>query len=184
MLAWWQMWPGYFDADWCARVISEALVLPIAPAKLRNGKVDNEVRISQLRWIKFGEPLWDLLIHDIDRFCKISNNNAFGFELNLIRDIQFTEYRAEDDGHYKMHEDIEWKTRSHHRKVSLVIQLSDPEKYSGGTLEFERESPPRDLLRRQGTVICFPSFSPHQVTAVTNGIRHSLVAWCEGPKFR
>jgi PKHD-type hydroxylase len=38
--------------------------------------------------------------------------------------------------------------------------------------------------RRQGSVICFPSFLAHRVSPVTRGLRRSLVAWAYGPAYR
>ena len=188
MQAWWQMWPGYFTANWCQQVVSDALALPIAKTTIGQGdteRADESYRTSQLRWVKFNGPLWDVVANDMERLFRIANNNVFGFDLNLLRDIQFTEYRAENAGHYDWHEDIFWRgDKSCHRKLSIVVQLSDQEEYEGGELELKHEAPEADVLRKQGTVIVFPSFCPHQVTAVTKGIRHSLVGWYEGPEFK
>jgi len=38
--------------------------------------------------------------------------------------------------------------------------------------------------RAQGTAVAFPSYLAHQVSPVTRGLRHSLVAWAYGPAFR
>jgi PKHD-type hydroxylase len=116
---------------------------------------------------------------------KEANNNAFGFDLNLMREIQFTEYRAENEDHYKWHEDLSWRVnKASHRKLSVVIQLSDQGDYEGGDLELQHEAPEPEALKRQGTVIVFPSFHSHRVTPITKGVRYSLVAWYEGPKFK
>ena len=74
-----------------------------------------------------------------------------------------------------------------HRKLSMVIQLSDPKDYEGGILEIhanEHYPPPPDELKRRGTIVVFPSFLRHRVIPVTKGVRYSLVAWIEGPHFR
>ena len=36
----------------------------------------------------------------------------------------------------------------------------------------------------KGSIIFFPSFMPHQVAPVTEGVRYSLVAWFVGPPFK
>ena len=46
------------------------------------------------------------------------------------------------------------------------------------------QKPPRESLRKKGTVLVFPSFMRHKVEPVTKGIRKSLVAWIEGPHWR
>ena len=68
------------------------------------------------------------------------------------------------------------------RKLSVSVQLSDPNHYKGGNLEFADfiGTPEQKYLRPKGTVIVFPSFIPHQITPVTEGVRHSLVGWYEG----
>ena len=70
------------------------------------------------------------------------------------------------------------------RKLSLVVQLSHPEDYEGGDLEFFGDVDTDQTLRQRGTVIIFPSFIYHRVTPVTAGTRTSLVAWFSGPPFR
>ena len=105
-----------------------------------------------------------------------------------IFDIQHTEYQV--DEHYNS-----WHTDTHlhadsnasQRKLSISIQLSDPNDYEGGDLEFcdgNLSCIPREKLRGKGTVIIFPSFVTHRVTPVTKGVRHSLVSWCEGSAWR
>ena len=67
----------------------------------------------------------------------------------------------------------------------MVVQLTDPSEYEGGNLELQWHEPPGfENLRKRGTIIVFPSFLKHRVTPVTRGIRHSMVSWMEGPKWR
>jgi PKHD-type hydroxylase len=41
-----------------------------------------------------------------------------------------------------------------------------------------------EIEQKRGRIILFPSFFLHKVCPVTKGIRKSIVAWVEGPKFR
>ena len=68
----------------------------------------------------------------------------------------------------------------------MIIQLSDPSEYQGGQflLANEHEQPDPKALTQRGTVLCFPSPVQHTVKPVTSGVRKSLVAWIEGPKFK
>ena len=84
-------------------------------------------------------------------------------------------------------------TRNHpsRRKLSMVIQLTDPTEYEGGSLELDTKQiggkdkqPNADNLKQLGTTIIFPSFLRHRVTPVTEGKRYSLVCWYEGSPFR
>ena len=65
------------------------------------------------------------------------------------------------------------------RKISFSVQLSNPDKFSGGDLEFDTtlEQSQRDYLRLQGNIIFFPSDIPHKITPIVSGIRYSLVGW-------
>lgn len=73
------------------------------------------------------------------------------------------------------------------RKLTFVLQLSDPSEYDGGRFEFGGNVPlqldPKDFLPK-GSILVFPSLFQHRVTEVTRGTRHSLVGWIEGPKWR
>lgn len=189
MNQWWQMWQGHFSADECQVIKAEALKLPVMQGTIGHGgdgpRVDKAYRRSDVRWIPRPIPAWRWLADRMEYLFRNSNNNAFGFDLSYFNEIQFTEYDSAYEGKYDWHEDLAWTNRDpSQRKLSMVIQLTDPAEYEGGNLEL-KESPPKvDELRTQGTVIVFPAFLPHRVTPVTAGKRHSLVSWYVGPNFR
>jgi PKHD-type hydroxylase len=175
------------DVDWCQGVIDRALELPIQTGTVGFGnqnRVDPDFRTSKIRWLHKNqgfEDVYDLL----DWYFKYANQQAFGFDLSFCHELQFTEYRGEDNGHYKWHEDIDWKnTDVSHRKLSMIVQLTDPADYSGGDIQLKRDPIDEKKVRTQGTVLVFPAFLEHQVTNVTQGTRYSLVTWYKGPKFR
>ena len=60
------------------------------------------------------------------------------------------------------------------RKLTVVVQLSDPADYDGGELEVWPDSTVRTAPRDRGTAVIFPSFALHRVTPVTHW--HPLVA--------
>ena len=74
----------------------------------------------------------------------------------------------------------------YHRKMSCVIQLTDPNEYDGGDFQIidTAHSPPADELREQGTIIYFPSMMRHRALPVVRGRRYSIAAWFDGPKWR
>lgn len=191
MNAWWQMWSGHFSAHTCDWVIKEGLKLPPEEGRIGHGGrtpvENNEIRLSTIRWVPRKNPfsmMWDRM----EELFREANYNAFGFDLSVLREVQFTEYQARPDGRmdrYKWHEDLNWTVNTpHRRKLSIVIQLSDSGDYEGGDLQLQRDPPNAEQLRVRGTVIVFPSFHFHQVTPVTKGVRYSLVGWHEGPAFR
>ena len=121
----------------------------------------------------------------VNRMALQANANAFGFDLSGFHEVQFTEYNAENSGTYGWHEDLAWKkVTPFDRKMSMVVQLSKPDEYTGGKLEFANDPLGDGQFCNQGDVIFFPSFNRHRVIPVKLGIRYSLVTWFVGPKFR
>jgi len=76
------------------------------------------------------------------------------------------------------------------RKLSLTLNLDEPEAYSGGELEFDIGARAKnrfqtiDEIKPQGSLVVFPSYTYHQVKKVTKGNRRSLVLWCCGEPYR
>jgi hypothetical protein len=76
------------------------------------------------------------------------------------------------------------------RKISMTLNLTDPNAYEGGDLMFnfgassECEPFTCKEARNQGTIIVFPSFVNHCVSPVKKGMRYSLVLWTLGPPFK
>jgi PKHD-type hydroxylase len=192
MNAMWQLWENRFCQSTCKQIISLASLLPEHEAIVGNtdvdSKTDTQVRRSKIRWLDGRMPDFkDLYLDMVDMFME-ANRRAFGVELWHLHEMQFTKYDAADQGFYNWHNDVLWDSPNcAHRKLSMVIQLSDPSEYEDGNLEIHplhSGSPDPTILRKQGNVIIFPSFLMHRVTPVTKGTRYSLVAWIEGPKWR
>jgi len=82
------------------------------------------------------------------------------------------------------------------RKLSFSIQLSDPEDYEGGELEFKVSNynsrkrgdfnldEPFHAPNKKGTIIIFDSRVKHRVREVKSGVRKSLVGWVVGPRWK
>ena len=67
-------------------------------------------------------------------YVKRANINAFGVDVDNYAEMQFTEYHGTENGHYHWHHDIHWTADvNSDRKLSITVQLSDPEDYEGGT---------------------------------------------------
>ena len=62
------------------------------------------------------------------------------------------------------------------RKLSVSIQLTDPEEYEGGELYLYDGDKGTLMDKKQGTLILFPSYVLHEVMPVTKGERNSLVS--------
>lgn len=142
-----------------------------------------EIRVSNVTWIECAQDSQWLY----DRLAYISNQlngqfyrfDLFGFQ----EDMQYTMYDSAAQGHYTWHVDSGVST-SASRKLSVVVQLSDPSEYEGGDLEIMTGVDPTKVTKKKGLVTVFPSYVLHRVTPVTKGIRKSLVVWCVGPSFK
>ena len=114
-----------------------------------------------------------------------TNDAYFGFDLHgLQQGLVYLRYETgEFPGQYGWHQDF-GGGESSLRKLSIVTQLSDPERYEGCRLKLftDREFDAPTVGR--GDTIIFPSWTPHCVTPVTRGVRSALVAWVSGPRFR
>jgi PKHD-type hydroxylase len=143
---------------------------------------DNDIRKSDIKWIHPDEKsFW--VYEKITQFVKEANNTLWKFNIHSIIDsIQYTVYH-EGGGHYDWHVDI-GPNSINHRKISLTIQLSDPDEYEGGDLQIWTGGEFKTIERKQGCVIIFPSFLMHRITPITKGIRKSLVLWVGGDHYK
>jgi PKHD-type hydroxylase len=110
------------------------------------------------------------------------NSKFFNFDLSGFNEgLQFTEYVA-PDGKYDYHVDKTYKTVI--RKLSIVVQLSDPQEYDGGEFQYLDSAEPEVLSKERGCLLAFPSWAMHRVTPITRGTRYSLVGWITGNPFK
>jgi len=184
------MWPGNLNKVFTDAVIETGNKQPIAQTGIGfNGATDavETVRKSEIRWVNTYDQSHRFIVDTLWNFVIDANRNNYGFDLNYLRDVQFTTYRSENGGKYDWHQDIFWMNPTmSHRKLSITVQLSEPNEYQGGEFEIDPEYGVLDqnVIKQRGTVLVFPSFLRHRVTPVTSGVRRSLVAWVEGPKFK
>ena len=184
MIQAWQMWEGKIHPNVCQDMIYDLRQLPPIQAQTFNQSGDleeNKHRSSVVRWVE--DPQVTNLLW---WYAQEANRLAFGLDVQKVGSVQFTEYSASQEAHYDWHHDVNWSaSTAYDRKISVVLQLSDPSSYEGGDFEFnEVESPNPDSLKAKGTILCFPSVLQHRVSPVTKGTRYSLVSWFEGPRWR
>ena len=183
MLNWYWFQHGFSEDD-VNRVLSVAQSFPYQEAvTLGSVGVDESIRKSQIKWLHSANPATHWLYDKLMDLAQIGNRELWNFELlSTIDSIQFTEYR-EGGGHYDYHLDIGSGSASL-RKLSIVVQLSDPSEYEGGDFQILRGKSPENLPKNKGAVLLFPSYLMHRVTPVTKGLRRSLVIWVGGTHYR
>jgi|TARA_B110000444_G_scaffold40616_1_gene36530 PKHD-type hydroxylase len=172
----WQLWEGTLSPELCdsyTRLCKETCTLE--DGSTFNSDISH--RKTKIGWTNL--PQLKQLAKD---YSDEANRAAFGFDVSFIPSIQFGEYTS--GSFYGWHHDIDWTdNKMYDRKLSIVVQLSDPTTYSGGDFEFKTVETPQ-AFKTQGSILVFPSYLEHQVTSVTEGTRHSLVCWAEGPRWR
>jgi PKHD-type hydroxylase len=178
----WQLFSGAVSPSDCDRIIKSCMLAPPKEASTFSGDKDSHRR-SIVRWVSGDRDIESFIL----RFVNTANARAFSVDtFQHVEEIQFTEYRAEEKAVYHWHHDIHWESENNSdRKLSFILQLSDPDSYSGGDFEFsEIENPKQHLMRKRGSVLVFPSYLTHRVSQVTSGTRYSLVSWVSGPRWR
>ena len=137
------------------------------------------VRSCSVRWLQ-DEWLLGLLWP----FVEEANQRGFHVEVERRAEVQIVEYRSTHCDHYGWHHDVNWNGQeARDRKLSVTVQLSDSDAYTGGDFEFEEVGTTADF-RSLGTVLVFPSYLRHRVHPVSGGVRRSLVAWFHGPRWQ
>lgn len=147
-----------------------------------NGGVENKnIRRSSLDWVtKTPETAW--VFEALGDIASALNAQWFRFDLSGFGEaLQLTNYDQSEHGMYGWHQDYNAKIS---RKLSLVLQLTDPAEYEGGNLQVWTGGEPHTVRKQRGLIVAFPSYVLHQVTPVVKGSRQSLVAWVSGPAFR
>jgi PKHD-type hydroxylase len=169
---------GCFSAEECAGIV--ALGGAMTPGTM-GGEPDNpRLRDSEVAWIGQDEATrW--LFERLREPLVAANARFLHLALSgFTEPLQLAAYGPAQ--HYNWHTDVGPGT-FRTRKLSFVVQLSDPADYEGGALEIATDSRPKAMARDQGALIMFPAYVMHRVTPVTRGLRRSLVGWIGGPPF-
>jgi PKHD-type hydroxylase len=142
----------------------------------------SDYRRSKIAFIQKTWEFSDIYLRLFEYINRI-NNEFYKFNLTELSSyIQYTEYDESYKGHYDWHTDM-GPDETSRRKISVVVQLSDPLEYEGGELQISDGGNNRVCEKTKGTIIMFPSYLVHRVTPVTKGTRRSLVLWVTGPPF-
>lgn len=146
-------------------------------AKVGTGDIVTDIRktiIHPIPQTDKSQWLYELIADRVGRV----NMTEFNFNVaGIFTDLQLLEYGV--GGHYDWHIDT-GPGESAFRKLSIIIQLSDPEDYEGGEVLFKAGNKEHELPKDQGQIAVFPSYILHKVNPITKGTRYALVAWAQG----
>lgn len=174
-----------FDADECDRIIAAVDEDVWAPARVSDydpgGVVRSELRSVLAQRVPAGDDGWP--IRPLVDAVAALNEQYYRFELDSFpaHDAPTVlRYESRSNDEFRAHRDVGEFAPT--RKLSCVVQLTDPSDYTGGDLVFASEGVA--AVRDRGHLIVFPSFLHHQVTPVIAGVRHVIVGWVHGSSFR
>ncbi len=176
--------PDAFSAADCDRIVALADAAPARDAGLTRAQRDHNLRRADLVWLdEVAGAEW--VMDRIVGIVRDANRAAFDFALTEFAESpQVARYGAEREGHFDWHADIGEGPVAARRKLTMVVQLSEPGDYAGGALEIMPGARVIEAPRARGGATLFPAFALHRVTPVTDGARRSLTIWAHGPAFR
>ncbi len=176
LFAWWEGTFTEAELDWLQQKAKEGKIDGLA-----GGEIKNKVRRNKIDWLSNTEDsAW--VFEKLGMVASSLNAEYFSFDLSGFHEpLQLCNYDEETQGEYKWHQDF---GADFCRKLSLVLQLSDPSEYEGGNLQIKTNAYEGTMKKQRGLIIAFPSWTLHQVTPVLKGNRQSLVAWIAGPEFK
>lgn len=111
----------------------------------------------------------------------VEHNVDYKYDVQNINEMRMLRYKR--GGKYDWHQDVDWSQKQQ-RKFTFIIQLTDPEMYTGGDLEFRDADIDLSHTRERGSLIIFPSMLYHRITPIKKGIRQSIVGWAVGPRWK
>jgi PKHD-type hydroxylase len=150
------------------------------------GAGKTKVRDSLISWVS-DQKLFDMINPYI---LKANQTSGWNFDLVTNENCQYTVYNKSQ--HFGWHTDqIMPMDNGLIRKLSMTVQLTDPNEYDGGEFlikYLDEDGNPcveeLNFAKGLGTIIVFPSYVWHKVTPVTKGTRKSLVCWTLGYPFK
>ncbi|MES1226365.1 MAG: 2OG-Fe(II) oxygenase [Bacteroidota bacterium] len=184
--------PDFVDYVWYKNLFGEEEITKIralwdeSMVKEAEVNADNtritrdDLRKSEVMFIPTSGNEW---IYDkLSAACIQANTNRYKFEITGFQtELQLASYGPQN--FFEWHMDFGPGNVSN-RKLSITVQLSDPDEYEGGELQFMINQNIFTATKEKGTAILFPSFGLHRVTPVTKGVRKSIVGWISGPPYR
>jgi PKHD-type hydroxylase len=176
-------WNNAFSKIECEQIINIAKDKGLIKGTTFNDEKskDKKVRDSKIIWLYSCDNL-DWAFRRVTDIVTNLNERFFKFDLfGMLEGFQFTNYTA-PGGKYGRHVDSNFNIPV--RKLSVSIQLTNPEDYEGGELYLYSDEEGKAMDKAQGTLILFPSYTLHEVMPVTKGERNSLVSWVTGKPFK
>lgn len=176
--------PNTFTPEECGRIIDLGAAAEFRAAALVGGQQHDNIRRARITWLDDQTSAAWIMQRIVD-LVATANRTYFNFTLTDFSErLQLAHYDGDQQGHFDWHSDIGDGPLARQRKLTVVVQISDPDTYQGGGLETNSDAQIRTADRARGSATLFPSFVLHRVDPVTSGDRYSLTTWVHGPAFR
>jgi PKHD-type hydroxylase len=116
---------------------------------------------------------------------KVCNQLSWNFNVQEVENnIKMIEYLPGD--FFTWHSDFN-NGKSSTRKLAMIIQLSDPKDYEGGSTQLAIQDPKTlefyEMPKEKGTLLVFCPLLFHRVTPVESGVRYCIQEFMLGDTF-
>lgn len=167
-----------FTKEQCEEILSSAIDELWLPTKVIGDNKLHAARRQKIRGEVAGFPFMD-----IRTITKKANDEIYDFNLLGIIDQDFPQmFKYSEKEYYDWHIDLNVMMPS--RKITFIINLSDPKDYTGGEIEFLNIDTSEANIDEQGSCLIFPSYIPYRIKPVTSGNKHILVGHVHGALFK
>jgi len=104
------------------------------------------------------------------------------FQVDNCEPLQIASYKAGEKYDWHSDDNILSRHKAHHRKLTVVCQLSRDSDFTGGGLYIDKAGE-ESILKHQGDLVVFPSLIDHRAATVESGHRVTVVSWITGKYF-
>jgi PKHD-type hydroxylase len=163
------------SADECETVIGFAEADPTRWEKV----IQPNVTYSQFMVNQRADQNLDWFLQKLRTTVMSLNDRLWRFDVSDIGPVVILRYDPGDQ--FGLH--IDFGRGYLDRKISMLVQLSPPDAYEGGVLEFGL-SPPTTAARERGSLLAFPAWVPHRLSPIESGRRYVATCFVLGPPFR
>jgi PKHD-type hydroxylase len=129
-------------------------------------------------WVPMA-PHYKWLYSIVNELTMAINAEHYRFDITGVQQLQILKYNPLQQ--FWWHYDT---FTGSDRKMTMVVNLSDPSEYLGGGLQVKADIENARFIRDQGAGCWFPSYIEHRARAPIWGTRWVLVAWLTGPSWK
>lgn len=167
-----------FSKEECEKILNSSIEELWLPARvIGDGKL-HVGRRQKVRGDVTGFPFMN-----IRSVTKKANDEIYDFNLLGIIDQDFPQvFKYSEKEYYDWHFDLNIMMPS--RKITFIINLTDPAEYQGGAIEFLNIDTADSNIDEQGLCLIFPSYIPYRINPIKKGIKHILVGHIHGALFK